>query len=193
MTDKDMERFGGPYGTYTKCAPPLGSKEDRESLWRGLNTGAVDCLMSDHSPYPREQKDTNIWDAQAGIPASQTTLPLLLTHGVHKGKITLQQLVKVTSENPAKIFDIFPKKGIIQAGSDADLVIIDIKQEAKIEEEKLYTRGAYAVPYLGWEINGMPIRTIIRGTTVMENGEITGKQEYCVLVRPNQFRATNNS
>ena len=140
--------------------------------------------MSDHSPYPRIQKETNIWDAEAGIPASQTSLPLLLTHGIHKNKISMNQLVKVTSENPAKLFGLYPKKGVIQIGSDADFVIIDLNQESKIDEEYLYTRGAYAVPYLGWETKGMPTHTIVRGTIVMDNGEIIGNPGLCKLIRP---------
>ena len=187
LTADDMERYGGPHGTYVKCAPPVGSKEDIISLWRGLNNGAIDCIATDHSPFPHEQKETNIWDAAGGIPAFQTTLPLLLTYGVNQGKIDLQQLVKVTSENAAKIFSIYPQKGAIQMGSDADFVIIDLKREATIEEQNLYTRGAYAVPYLGWKVKGLPTHTICRGTVIMEDGVvIEEKSGHGVLVRPTQ-------
>ncbi|MFX0117027.1 MAG: amidohydrolase family protein, partial [Candidatus Hodarchaeota archaeon] len=154
-----------------------------------LNNGAIACIASDHSPFPKEKKETNIWDASGGIPAYQTALSLLLTHGFHKEKIDLQQLVKVTSENAAKIFGLYPKKGAIQVGSDADFVIVDLDQETKIEEQYLYTRGAYAVPYLGWKVKGIPTHTICRGTVIMDNGEIKGKPGHGEFVRPKKPNA----
>jgi len=185
LTADDMERYGGPDGTFVKCAPPVGSKEDIVNLWEGLNNGAVDCIATDHSPFPREQKlGVNIWDAAGGMPAFQSTMPLLLTHGVHKGHISLQQLVKVTSENAAKIFGLYPKKGAIQVGSDADLVIIDLKREDTIEEDRQYTRGAFAVPYIGWKVKGVPTHTICRGTVIMEDGIVTGTPGHGTFIRP---------
>jgi dihydropyrimidinase/allantoinase len=183
LTADDMQRYGGPYGTYVKCAPPVGSKEDLDNLWKALDDGTIDCIATDHSPFPREQKETDIWNAAGGIPAFQTALPLLLTE-VNNGRIDLKKLVKVTSENVAKIFGIFPRKGTIQVGSDADFVIVDMKKEEKIEEKKLYTRGAQAVPYLNWTVKGMPTHTIVRGIVVMENGKVIGKPGHGTFIRP---------
>ena len=93
--------------------------------------------------------------------------------------------MKVTSENAAKIFSLWPKKGAIRVGSDADLIIVDLKREETIEEDNLYTRGAYAVPYIGWKVQGVPTHTISKGAVIMEEGSVIGKPGHGSVVRPN--------
>ncbi|MCK5617311.1 dihydroorotase family protein, partial [Candidatus Pacearchaeota archaeon] len=180
LTSKDMKK----YGTHVKVSPPLGSIADQQHLWEGLNDGTVDIIATDHSPFPSWEKNVDIWEACGGIPNFQTTLRLLLTE-VNKRKISLQKLVKVTSERVAEIFGLFPRKGSIQIGSDADFTIVDLKKEEKIERDKLYTRAKGMVPFVGWKVKGAPVQTIVRGKVVMNNNEILVKPGFGEFVRPN--------
>lgn len=173
-------------GPYAKINPPLRSEKDNEALWKGLENGIIDIIASDHAPFTKEEKDIgihDIWKAQSGSPQIETMLPLLLTK-VNEGKISIQKLVKVTSENVAKIFNIYPKKGIIQIGSDADFVIVDINREAKISVEKMYSKAKDLTIYNGWRVKGLPIATIVRGEIVMKDGEVIGKLGYGDFISP---------
>jgi dihydroorotase (multifunctional complex type) len=173
LTAKNMKEFG----PYAKVNPPLRSKPDLEELWRGLDDGTVDIITTDHSPHPKEEKDrgwSNIWDAPPGAPGFETTLQLLLTK-VNEGKISLGKLVEKTSENVAKTFGIFPKKGVIQVGSDADLTIVNMKKESKINSEKMYTKAKDVTLFDGWKVKGLPETTIVEGKIVMKDGIVIGR------------------
>lgn len=173
-------------GPYAKINPPLRSKRDIEALWTGLNDGTVDIVATDHAPYTKEEKDVgwdNIWRAFAGAPQIETMLPLLLTN-VNEGKLPLQKLAKIISESVAKIFGVYPKKGAIQVGSDADFVVVDLKKEQKIRAEKMYTKAKDLTLYDGWRVRGVPIITIVRGTLVMKDGEVAGKPGYGNFITP---------
>jgi len=111
---------------------------------------------------------------------SQEFLPLMLT-SVNEGKTTLENLVKLTSENPAKHFDIYPKKGSIQIGSDADFTIVDLNKEDVIKTEKMLTKSGWT-NWDGYKVKGIPVYTIVRGTVVMENGKVIGKPGFGKLV-----------
>jgi len=159
---------------------------DVEELWIGLNDGIVDIIASDHAPYTKEEKEAgrdDIWKAPAGAPTIETMLPLLLNK-VNEGKISLETLTKATSEQVAKIFGLYPKKGVIQVGSDADLVIVDLNRTMKIDKEKMYSKARENTPYDGWKLKGWPIMTMVRGEVVMEDGEVIGKQGYGSFVSP---------
>jgi len=123
-----------------------------------------------------------MWSCPGGEPQIQDYLSLFLT-AVNEGKLSLDTLVRISSYNVAKIFNVYPRKGVIQPGSDADLVIIDMNKEALITNETTYTRVGWT-PYHGRKVKGVPIRTILRGKTVMQDGKITGKPGDGEFVTP---------
>ena len=120
---------------------------------------------------------TNPENATVGIPGAGTFLPLMLSEGVNKGRISLEKLVDVCCFAPAKEFGLAPDKGIISIGSDADLVLIDLKKESVVPEDPVYS-GSDLSPFEGWKIKGWPILTMLRGSVVAKDGKIVGKRGY---------------
>jgi dihydroorotase (multifunctional complex type) len=168
---KDDVRKLGPYLRYN---PPPRSKQDIAALWPALARGVLDIVASDHAPGTRKEKEVgweNIWKAQIGIPGVETMLPLMFSEGVMKRRISLNRLVDAMSTAPAKIFGLYPRKGAIQIGSDADLVMIDQKKRTRIKGKKLHYKVGWT-PYEGREVKGMPTLTILRGNVIAEYGEI---------------------
>jgi dihydroorotase len=154
---------------------PIRRPEDSHEMLKALNSGLIDVIASDHAPHTIEEKNLgykNIWNSPPGIPAVETMLPLLLTE-VNKGSLSLARLVEATSINPAKILGIYPRKGCIQVGSDADLVLIDIKKEKIIRGEELHGKTKWT-PYEGWKTIGEPVLTFVRGV-LMYDKVILGK------------------
>jgi len=165
LNKEDLRKLG----SLVKTNPPLRSKEDQNALWKGIQDGTIDVIATDHAPHLMESKEKDIWSAPAGVPGVETMLPLLLNE-VNKGNLTLNQLVKLTSENPARIFRI-KDKGKIKEGYDADLVIIDLKKEKKVRNDKLFTKCGWS-PFDGWKLKGWPVMTFIRGNLIFDNGDI---------------------
>jgi dihydroorotase len=154
---------------------PIRRPEDSHEMLEALNSGLIDVIASDHAPHTLEEKSLgykNIWNSPPGIPAVETMLPLLLTE-VNKGTLSLTRLVEATAINPAKILGIYPKKGCLQLGSDADLVLVDIKKERTIRGENLHGKTKWT-PYEGWKTRGEPVLTFIRGI-LMYDEVIIGK------------------
>ncbi len=167
LTRKDYDRLG----SIIKINPPVRDWEDKEALCEGLLDGTIDIVATDHSPLPMEEKaKDNIWEATAGFCGVETLLPLLLTE-VHRGKLSLADLVRLTSENPARAHSIYPKKGAIRVGSDADLVIVNLDAADEIRAEKLHSKTK-VTPFDGWRVKGSVICTIVRGHGVMSEGEV---------------------
>ncbi len=165
-------------GPYLKMNPPLKTEADSEALWRGLADGTVDMITSEHAPGKVDEKEIgweNIWDAWGGIPSIETMLPLVLSEGVNKNRITLQQAAKVMSVNPAKRFGLYPRKGNLAVGADADFTIVDLSLEKKVSASDLHYKVGWT-PYEGWTLKGWPKSTIIRGQVVMQDGRITAKE-----------------
>ncbi len=155
----------------------LGFKgfRDKEKGWNAINNDIVDFCIIEHAPHTVEEIKPslkNAWEAHTGPMGSQEFLPLMLT-AVNDGLITLNQLVKVTSENSAKFFKIWPKKGALRIGSDADLTIIDLNKEDEIKKENMLSKCGYT-PWDKYKVKGMPTHTIVRGTIVMDDGEVIG-------------------
>jgi allantoinase len=176
LSEDDMVRLG----PYIKFAPPVRSKPETEKLWDQLSEGKIETLGSDHGPHPKENKEKgweNIWNAGNGALAVETILPLMLSEGVNKNRISIQRLVSVLCENPAKIFGIYPQKGTIQVGSDADLVIADMNKEHVIEAAKLHSKQKHT-PFEGLKVKGMPILTMVRGEVIVKDGQVMGKPGY---------------
>jgi dihydroorotase-like cyclic amidohydrolase len=177
---------GEKLGPYLKFAPPIRSKAEREQLWRQLTEGKIESLGSDHGPHTKENKEkgwTNIWEAGNGLLGLETFLPIMLSEGINKGRISIQRLVSVMCENTAKLFRIYPQKGVIEVGSDADLVIVDLDKEYVIDAKKFHSLHKHS-PFDGWKMKGMPILTMVRGEVVAEDGEIVGRPGYGRFVRP---------
>jgi dihydropyrimidinase len=164
-------------GVIGKTSPPLRYKEDVESLWKGVIDGTINTIASDHVPRKKETKRGTIWEASGGYPGVATLLPLLLSEGVNKRGIKLERIAELVSYNVAKIFNLYPRKGTIEIGSDADLTIIDLDLEKEVKWEDLYSLSDYTV-YEGWKLKGWPIYTIVRGKVVMEKGEVKGEPGY---------------
>jgi dihydropyrimidinase len=166
-----------PLGNLGKVSPPLRSPRDIDELWKGISEGFIDTIGSDHCPFRREDKLGAIWDARTGFPGSATMLPILLSEGVYKKKISLEKVTEITSFNPAKIFNLFPRKGTIQVGSDADLCMVDLNLTKKVEANVLQGHSDFSV-YEGWTLKGWPTLTMVRGRVVMKDGQIVGSKGY---------------
>ncbi|MFQ5821008.1 MAG: dihydropyrimidinase [Candidatus Heimdallarchaeota archaeon] len=159
------------------CSPPLRDQEDIEALWKALADGIVSTVATDQAAFTAEHKklgQDSFHKVPNGLPGIEFRLPLLFSEGVSKGRISVNTLAAVTSTNVAKIFGVYPKKGAINIGSDADLVILDPKLEKTISvADSIYGIDWY--PYEGMKVKGNPVITISKGKVVYEDNEFTGK------------------
>jgi len=174
------------YGSYAKCNPPLRTEEERKGMWKLVNNGSIDTIGSDHAPYTKEEKERDkddIFKAPAGFPGIELRLPLLFTK-VKEGKLNLERMVDLISKNPAKVFGLYPRKGAIAVGADADFVIIDPNKKEIISRDKMFTKAKdIAKVYEGWEVYGKPNITIVRGNIVFDNGEIKVSPGYGEVIK----------
>lgn len=161
-------------GNFVKINPPLREEKDRQALFKALQNGIIDIVASDHAPHTKEEKQHQYWNASAGVPGIETTLPLLLDSANH-GEFSLSQIAKMTSYNPAKLFTV-ANKGEIKEGFDADLVVVDMEEKREIQDEKLFAKCKWS-PFTGWHLQGWPIITIVNGNVVFENGKITDTEK----------------
>jgi allantoinase len=178
-------------GPYLKMSPPLKTEADMLALWRGLANGTVDMITSEHAPGEADEKEIgweNIWDAWGGIPSIETMLPIVLSEGVNKDRITIDRAAKVLSENPAKRFGLYPKKGHVAVGADGDFVIVDLTMEKKVKASDLHYKVGWT-PYEGWILKGWPTTTIVRGQVVAKDGQIQAKEGLAQFV-PMKMEAT---
>lgn len=160
-------------GPAMKVYPPVKYKKDQERLWKGIAEGVISVVCSDHAPHTEQEKDGDLWSIPAGMCGVETLAPLML-YAVSQNRVTLQQVAAVLSEKPAKQFGIFPQKGSIQVGTDADLTIVDMERPFVIKREQLHSKSKVTA-YDGWEGIGTPVATIVRGETVMQDGKIISK------------------
>lgn len=160
-------------GSYLKMNPPLRLQEDNDALWAGLRDGSIDIVASDHAPHLPEEKKDDIWEAPPGVPGVETMLPLMLA-AVKNNRITLERLVDALSVRPADIFGLH-SKGKIEAGRDADLVLVDPRSVRVIKADRLHSRADWT-PYEGKE-GIFPQMTIIRGEVVFD-GELEVRPGY---------------
>ncbi|MDO4559729.1 MAG: allantoinase AllB [bacterium] len=170
FTEDDLEKQQG----ILKCTPPVRKQEDVEGMWNMLLSGKIDILGSDHSPSTMSQKissSSNFWDIWGGINGVQTLLPLLFYHGVVKRGLRVEDLVQLTSTKAAQIFGLWPQKGAIEIGCDADFAVFDPAEKWVVSQEKLFYKNKHT-PYLGMEIIGKVVMTFVRGKCVFDNGVI---------------------
>lgn len=174
----------GRIGSAIKVNPPVRTLADSSRLWQGLVDGTIDCVVTDHAPHTREEKITSsVWDTSSGITGIETSVPLILTQ-VNAGRITINRYVQVSSENPARLFGVYPRKGALLVGSDCDLTVVDMKKEGRIRSDRLHSKNK-VTPFEGFAVKGIPVMTVVRGQVVMEDGEpVTGQNG--VLVKPSK-------
>jgi len=168
----DKALYEGSEGRYYITSPPLRSVEDREALWEGIKDRTIDVVATDHCPFTSAQKDIgkNIFSKTPnGLPGVETLLPLVYSEGVVKRELSLNQLVEILAYNPARIFGLYPRKGTIEEGSDADLVIFNPRKEVEIQASELHMNLDYS-PYKGLTLKGVPEITISRGEIIYERG-----------------------
>jgi len=184
----DMNRLGPK----SKMNPPLRSKEDRAALWSALLRGSIDMVVSDHAPSPLEEKSrgaNDIRDAWAGVDGIQMILRVLLSEGINKGRLSFTRLFEVTSRNPAKVFGLYPKKGALQVGSDADIVILDHTREETIKADMMFSKCGWTL-YEGMKMKGAPVMTFVRGMQVFNEDRTTVKPGHGRFVRMGEGSAS---
>lgn len=170
-------------GYLAKVIPPIRTKKDNEVIWNALSNNKIDTIGTDHVANQLKLKleGENIWDALPGFPGIGTAIPILLSEGVNKNRFSLEQLIRFTSLNAAQIFGMYPKKGTLDKGSDADVTMIDLKKENKVSSDLFGGFSDYIV-YEGMNLKGWPVKTIVRGHLVAENFEVVGKLGHGKLV-----------
>jgi allantoinase len=172
-------------GPVAKCAPPLRTRQEVDALWECVLAGLVDTIASDHSPCTWDEKAagmTNIWKGWGGISGIQTMLPAIITEGVHKRGLPLTALVRMMSSNPARIFGLYPQKGALQPGSDADFVVVDLDKEWTLTTNDLFYKNKHS-PYVGYTFKGKVEQTYIRGKQVYKDGMIVVEPGYGKALR----------
>jgi len=176
LTDAEMTRQKG----LAKIAPPLRWDRDRDALWAGLDRGDVQTVGSDHAPFTVADKligEKNIFDAGFGMPGIETMAPLLWSAGLKPGSLSLPQAVAALSENTAKIFGLYPKKGAIRIGSDADLVLLDPDAEWTIRGTELHSQAGYTC-FEGRRVRGKVVASFLRGRPLLHDGKIQQAPGY---------------
>jgi len=179
LTDKDAERCGPMIKGY----PPVRRQYDQDLLWAGLNDGTLSHVCSDHAPHSTEEKKQDLWNAPAGM-ATIETMGLIMINAVNEGKITINKLAEVLSENPAKMYNTYPNKGSLEVGTDADIVIIDLEPEYTFDQATMHSRTKLS-PFHGFKMKGRPCMTILRGRIIAKDGEIVGAPGG-KFIRPNK-------
>lgn len=186
FTAADFERIGPPL----KCAPPIRDAATRDALWQEVLAGRVDLIGSDHSPCPAADKtrgNEDVWKAWGGIAGIQATLPVLMTEGVHARGLSFERIAHLTATAPAQLFGLYPRKGALAVGGDADLAIVDPEKQWTLDSKDLQTRSGICA-YLGRRFTGKVVRTIVRGQTVFVDGQVIGRPGWGRLQKPQATR-----
>ncbi len=176
---RDAMREQGPF---LKMNPPLRGVDDVHALWTALADGTLDMVATDHFSCFREEKEAGIWEAPSGVPGVETMVPLILSLGVNEGRLTLRRACEVLSTNAAKVFGLYPNKGSLQVGTDADLTIVDLKATKRITADDLHYRIGWT-PYEGMTVRGLPVATVVRGKLVAQDGEFIGRNGPAVYLK----------
>ncbi len=160
-----------PAGLLAKCAPPVHGPEDNEALWQGLADGTIDCVGTDHIHQSRARKvvEGDVWRTNAGVPGHETLLPLLLS----AGRLPLPRVAAVTSANVARAFGLWPRKGAVAVGFDADLTLVDLGRR-RVARAADFVTSADFTPYEGMELTGWPVMALLRGRVIMRDGRPEG-------------------
>jgi dihydroorotase len=167
LSTDDYHRLGG----IIRVNPPVREARNREPLWSALADGTIDMISTDHAPHTQEEKTRNdIWTVDAGFPGVETQMPLMLTE-VNNGRMSICDYVRWTSYNPARTWGLYPRKGAIALGADADLAIVDLSHDLTLDDAALHSRSKIS-PFNGRRVRGLPLHTLVRGRFVMKNGKL---------------------
>jgi dihydropyrimidinase len=183
LTEKDLDGLNMEGAKYV-CSPPPRDEESQDACWAGLETGVFDIFSSDHCPFRYDDPAGKLTDkgrtsfrwVPNGIPGVETRLQVLFSEGVAKGRIDINKFVALTSTNHAKMYGLYPRKGTIAIGSDADIAIWDPEHEETISQGLMHG-GADYTPYEGLKVKGWPVTTIVRGKAVVRDGELVGEAD----------------
>ena len=185
LLTEEKFRHGGPMeGIKYMLAPPLRKAEDNQALWQALADGTIQTVATDHCPFTIAEKQENVSDFRncpGGVSGVEERMPLLFSEGVLKGRLTLERFVQVTSANVAKIFGLYPRKGTLLPGSDADIVLIDPKGTRTFARENLHTTCGYS-PYEGMTVQATIRLTMLRGEIIAKDNQFCGKRGYGTLL-----------
>jgi allantoinase len=172
LTEEDLKAKG----PFVKFTPPPRKKGEMEKMGECLAQGLIDMVNSDHCPYPLKEKEAgleDIWKAPFGIPGVETVIAILLD-GVANGKWTLSRVAEVRSEKPAMIYGLVGQKGFLRVGSDADLILVDMKRKRLLDNGQIFSKCGWT-PYHGKEMAGDVVLTMVRGKVVMRDGKVIGE------------------
>lgn len=158
-------------GAVAKVNPPLRTAADREALWQAIGDGRINVIGSDHVPRHRSAKEGDIWKASAGFPGLETLLPVLLSEGYHRREIPLARLIETVTRAPARVFGLWPRKGAIAIGADADFAIVDLNGRQTVRAAEQHSAAEYTI-YEGWELTGAVEHTVLRGRFVVRDREV---------------------
>ena len=169
LTDQDAAELGAMIKGY----PPVRTQYDQDKLWEGLRDGTLSFVCSDHAPHSVEEKQQSLWEAPAGM-ATCETMSMIMLDGVNKGKITINDVARLMSENPAKEYGTYPMKGSLEVGTDADFAVVDLDTKYVFHQEDMHSRTKLS-PYNGRTFQGKVVETILRGRTIAKDGQIVGE------------------
>jgi dihydroorotase len=180
----NAEKYMNQLGPRMRMNPPVRTSEHGEYLYQSILNGTVDMIATDHSPHTAEEKlNPDIWKAISGFTGVETVMPLMLSEAVNKRGMSINHFVKICSENPAKVWNVWPRKGSLHVGTDGDITVIDLNKEWTIDETRLHSKNNIT-PWHGWSGKGRPVMTIVRGQVVMRDGELVAEQPCGQMVRP---------
>lgn len=183
FTEAELER----YGSYAKINPPLRTAQDIEALWQGVQDGSLISVTTDHSPFTVAEKErarTNIWAAPPGAPGVEMLVPMLLD-SVAQGRISLERAVELMSSGGAKRFGLYPRKGAIAVGADADLALVDLQATTVVDREQEFSQSKHTDYFFhGRSFKGKVLQTIVGGQTVFVGGQVVGQPGHGRFVRP---------
>ena len=163
-----------PLEQKAKVNPPIRSRADVDFLWQSLIEDKIKTVVSDHACPPLERKQGDLWTCMPGFGGTSLMFPVLVTDGYHKRGLPLHRIAEVSSANPARYHNLYPKKGAIMVGSDADLAIVDIDTEKEVTLENLYTAQQFS-PELGMKFKGWTDTTVLRGEVIFDKGKVVAK------------------
>jgi dihydropyrimidinase len=189
--DQSRYRLPDREGNCFVCWPPLRTPDDQVALWEGLRNGEIQTYATDHTTWLAAQKTDpalSFADVPGGVANVQTSVGMLYAEGVARGRISLSRMVEVTSTNPAKLFGMWPRKGSLSVGADADLVLIDPSRRFRVEAARMESRSDFD-PYEGYESAGWPLLTVSRGEVIVREGEVRSQPGRGQFLRRGVYQA----